>query len=144
MHIRPPLAAPWRQAAGFTLIEITIVVALAGIVVSLAWPSQLQSLQRARRADAVAALMRVQFAQEQYRAHHGGYAPTLAALAGAAAPRSPEGHYDLAVESVEGQRVTVAAAARGAQARDAECSRLTLSLDQGMADFGPSQRCWNR
>lgn len=139
-----PLPTPRRPAAGFTLIEIAVVVALAGIVVALAWPSQLQSLQRARRADAVAALMRVQFAQERYRALHGGYAPTLAALAGAVAPRSPEGHYDIVVESAAGQRVTVAAAARGIQARDAECGRLTLSLDQGLADFGPSQRCWNR
>lgn len=133
-----------RRARGFTLIEISIVVALAGVMVALAWPSQLQSLQRARRADAVAALTRVQFAQEQYRALHGLYAPSLAVLAGAAAGRSPEGHYDIVVESAQGQRVTVAAAARGAQARDGECARLTLNLDQGLADFGPSQRCWNR
>jgi type IV pilus assembly protein PilE len=135
-----------RSAAGFTLVEITITLAVALILASAAWPSQEKSLQRARRADAIAALTRVQFAQEQYRAHHGIYAATLAALQGAASPRSPEGLYDVALTDASGGRVVLAAAARpdGLQARDADCARLTIRLDQGLADFGPSARCWNR
>lgn len=133
-----------RRHRGFTLIEVAIVAAVAALLVAVAWPSQKAQLQRARRADAVAALTRVHVAQEQYRAHHGLYAPTLAVLVGAASPRSPEGHYDIAIETVDGESVRVAAAARGAQAGDGECARLTLALNQGLADHGPSARCWNR
>lgn len=135
-----------RKQRGFTLVEVSLVAGVAALLVSMAWPSQKAQLQRARRGDAVAALMRVQFAQEQYRAHHGLYAPALSVLVGAAAPKSPEGYYDIVVSEAVGESVTIAASARadGAQSGDAECAQLTLSLNQGMADFGPSARCWNR
>lgn len=144
---RPALAGRrGRLHAGFTLIEVAVVVALVGIVAAIAWPSHLAHLQRARRADAVSALMRVQLAQEQYRIQNGLYAPTLAVLRGAGAERSPEGLYDIVVQGASAEHFVVAAAARrdGPQAGDTACARLTLSLNQGMADFGPDARCWNR
>lgn len=123
-----------------------MVCAVALLMAALAWPSLQGSLQRARRADAIAALTRVQLAQEAYRAHHGLYAGTLGVLRGAASPRSPEGLYDIAVQQAAGETLVVAASARadGPQAGDTACNRLTLSLNQGLADFGPSARCWNR
>jgi type IV pilus assembly protein PilE len=138
------MAMARTRARGFTLIEVLAVAAVAGVLLVAAWPSQRAQIERARRTDAVAALMRVQFAQEQYRANHGLYSATLATLQGAGSARSPEGHYDIAIEGAQGEAVVIAAAARGAQAGDRECARLTLSLNQGLADYGPSSRCWNR
>lgn len=130
---------------GFTLVELCVVLALAGLLVAVAWPSYQSQLQRGRRADAVAALLRVQIAQESHRAHHGLYAAQLQALAGATSPISGQGLYDIAL-SGGGERYEARATARAgsAAASDAACTELRLQVRDGLADFAPSARCWNR
>lgn len=132
-----------RRLRGLSLIEISIALALVGILAATAWPSQHAQLQRARRMDAITALTRLQYAQEQFRARHGHYS---AALSGVGTSRSPEGLYLLAVAEAAGDTVTLVARARpdGPQHGDGECRELTLRLNQGLADAGPSGRCWNR
>jgi type IV pilus assembly protein PilE len=138
-----PRASAARRLRGLTLVEISIALAVVGIVAAAAWPSQHAQLQRARRMDGIAALTKLQFAQERFRAHHGRYS---ASLAGIGAGRSPEGLYLLAVDDAAGDAVTLVARARpdGPQQADADCRTLTLRLNQGLADVGPSGRCWNR
>jgi type IV pilus assembly protein PilE len=128
---------------GMTLVEVCAVMAVIGIVTALAWPSQLAQLQRARRLDATAALTRLQFAQERHRAQAGVYSADLSAVGAA---RSGEGLYDLSLRDATGETVTLAARARddGAQRGDMECRELTLRLNQGLADQGPSGRCWGQ
>lgn len=142
--MRRPRAAV-RRAAGFTLVELCVVLAVAGLLAAAAWPSFQSQLQRGRRADAVTALMRVQAAQESHRAHHGLYASQLGALTGATAPRSQEGLYDIQLDG-GGDRYEARATARpdGAAAGDAGCATLRLQVREGIADFAPSARCWNR
>lgn len=133
-----------RTARGLTLVEITVVLAVLGIVATLALPSQMATLQRARRLDATAALNRLQMAQERHRSTHGLYAFDLAALAGPS--RSGEGLYDLLLRNPGDGSVVLAARARadGAQGGDTECAEITLRLNQGLADIGPSGRCWSQ
>ena len=135
-----------RCRRGFTVIEVTITVAVVVLLAAVAWPSMQAQLMRARRADAIGALTRVHVAQEQYRARFGSYSPDLTALRGPGSSRSPEGWYEIALQDGAGEVVTVAARAlaSGSQARDSECRQITLHLNQGMADFGPTARCWNR
>jgi type IV pilus assembly protein PilE len=135
-------AAPAR---GFTLVELCVVLALAGLMATVAWPSWQSQLQRGYRADAVAALMRVQLAQESYRAHHGLYAAQLKVLVGAAAPVSGQGLYDIELAG-GGDRYEVHARARtgSAVASDSSCAVLSLQVRDGLADYAPSARCWNR
>ncbi len=45
------------QSPGFTLIELVIVVAIIGILASIAYPSYLNQVRKARRADAQKDLM---------------------------------------------------------------------------------------
>ena len=66
---------------GFTLVELCIVMTVAGLLLTVAWPSYRAQLLRGQRADAVAALQRVQLAQESHRAFHGLYAAQLEAEA---------------------------------------------------------------
>ena len=79
-----------RQPRGFTLVELMVVCAMAGVLVTLALPAWNQQQLRAARIDAVDALTRLQAAHESYRGLHGLYSSELPALRGAArsAPRA--------------------------------------------------------
>jgi type IV pilus assembly protein PilE len=135
-----------RHAPGFTLVELCVVLAVAGVLATVAWPAFQSQLQRGRRADAVAALLRLQLAQESYRAQHGLYASQLGVLAGAAMSRSSEGLYDIQLLAAGGDRYEARATARAGSvmATDTGCTVLSLQVRDGLADFAPSSRCWNR
>ena len=134
------------RTIGFTLVEVAVVLTVATLQVTLAVPSSLGYLQKSRRSDAVAALARLQQAQEQFRAHHGVYSVSTRALLGASAARSEAGYYDITLAQVQGERYEARAVARAdaAQAKDQECAQLTLSVVEGLPEFGPNARCWNR
>jgi type IV pilus assembly protein PilE len=137
---------PPRRPAGFTLVELCIGLALAGLLVMLAWPSLREPLLRSRRADAVAALTRIQLAQEQYRGLHGRYADRLEGLRGTTGSRSAEGLYELELHADGARRYEALARPRAgsAVAGDARCPVLRLQVDDGRARLAPDNRCWNR
>jgi len=120
------------------------VCALVGVLACVAWPSLHEQLARSRRADAVVALTRVQLAQEAFMAHHGLYAGELAHLNSASAPSSPDGRYRIALRGTGPTGYEAEARADGAAAGDPACAVLRLRVEDGIADFGPSARCWNR
>lgn len=137
---------PGARGTGFTLVEVAVVLALAALLASAALPSFHSQLQKSRRADAVAALTRVQWAQEQFRAHHGLYAFQLTQLQGAASGVSAEGLYAIELRSVgpTGYVAAARALADRAQAGDRACSEITIGVHEGLASHGPTARCWNR
>ncbi len=51
------MSAPARSAAGFTLTELMIAVAIVAILAAVAYPSYQDSVRKARRADAKTALL---------------------------------------------------------------------------------------
>lgn len=55
------------QSKAFTLIEVMIVVAILGIVASIAYPAYTEHIAKAKRADAMAALVLAAEAYERYR-----------------------------------------------------------------------------
>lgn len=144
MRNRPAPHLP-ATAGGWTLVEVVVVLAIVGLLAATALPSQRASVERARRIDATAALLKLQAAQERFRQLHGVYAPSLANLTGASSGRSPEGLYSLDLRNASADAVTLVAVARpdGLQAQDHDCAEITLQLNQGVADQGPSGRCWN-
>ncbi|MDQ6628675.1 MAG: prepilin-type N-terminal cleavage/methylation domain-containing protein, partial [Pseudomonadota bacterium] len=85
-------SASSRSSRGFTLIETMIVVGIAGVLSSIAYPSFTAHIQRARRSDAMVALMQVQLAQERFRSSN----PSYGSLADLGLPSSSmSGHYSL-------------------------------------------------
>jgi len=133
-----------RRQRGFTLIEALIAMAIVAILATLAWPSFAGALQRSRRIEAASALLHVQLAQERWRSGHASYAADLGALR-LSEPLSP--HYRLAITGSETDRYTAVATATGAQAADAACTRLVLTLDAGRPVLGstgraPASVCW--
>jgi len=130
-------------ARGFTLVEVLVVCVLVAVLAAVALPTFKQRSLRAGRLDAVAALMKVQSTQEQYRSLHGLYANELSALQGAA-PVSAQGLYAIALERTGPEAFLATATARGRQADDGACRQITLRVNQGFPTEGPTQACWQR
>lgn len=146
MHVphTPAIPSPaihGLTARGFTLLELLVALALAGILATLAWPGYRDSLVRTRRADGIEALLAVQLAQEKFRSNCAHYAENLgteatcegdaAASTVKAAGVSAQKYYELSMKSGSASEsaYTIVATPVGIQAHDRECAPLALSVD---------------
>lgn len=69
-----------RENKGFTLIEMLTVIAIIGILASIATPSFMRSITRAKEASLRNSLFVLRDVIDQYYADHGDYPPSLEAL----------------------------------------------------------------
>jgi type IV pilus assembly protein PilE len=138
-----------RCTAGFTLIELMIVIAIIGILASIGYPAYQDHVQKTRRADAKSVLMEAANAMERYYTSTGSY--TGATADDHYPDKSPiDGtitYYSIAAAITGGGTSYELKATRsGAQASD-ECGNLTLSStgerDVESADSGVTANdCW--
>ena len=114
---------------GFTLVELMIVLAIIGILASVAMPSYQQYMYKARRADAQDALTTMAAAQQRYYSNNQYVYTDDETLIGGTL--SDEGHYTLEVTvlSADADAFTLTAtpAATSPQVGDATCPTLTLT-----------------
>lgn len=139
-----------NTARGFTLIELMIVVAVIGILASIAYPSYREYVLRAARAEAKTALLdNAQFLERNYsvnnsyKVRQGGnwVDPTLPR---AVSPESGAQRYGIAVAvAADGQTYTLTATPTpgGAQAGDT-CGALTLTNTGQRGAGGNVATCW--
>ncbi|THF64434.1 type IV pilin protein [Pseudothauera rhizosphaerae] len=132
-----------RTQRGFTLIELMIVVAVIGLLASIAYPSYQDHVRKARRADAQAALMELAQFMERWYTTNGTYQdganmPTLPFT------RSPKdggaAFYNIAVAG-NATTFTLTAAPTGPMSGDT-CGNLTLAHTGAKGASGDS--CWRR
>lgn len=149
---------PRRQ--GFSLIELMVALAVAGILAAIAYPAFTAQMMRGRRAEAVAALSAVMQAQERYRSNASAYASSVSALGLTIANITPNYQVSLAgagsPASFEiGYVATATPTSTGKQTRDVTCKSLVVTLlgatprysatgDPGNSgsDRDTSSECW--
>lgn len=126
-----------KKTDGFTLIELMIVVAIIGILASIAYPSYVDSVKKSRRSDATGALlgfanaMERRFTETNSYCDSGGTGGTNTCGDGSTndtgspsiyPTQSPvDGgtkYYDLTINAVTASSYTLRAAPIGAQAGD--------------------------
>ena len=142
-----------RRNAGFTLIETMVTLAIAGVLSSVAYPSLEGQVMRARRSDALVALLQAQLAHERFRANDASYG----SLADAGVrPTSPAGYYRIAVVSSDAAGFELLASAVTGQARDTRCRHLRLALADATLTYASgrdttttnsadaNRACWSR
>jgi len=117
-----------RASQGFTLIELMIVIAIVGILAAVAYPSYLDSVRKARRADAMDGILTLQNLQEKWRANNTTYNDFADAA-------SVDGYYTLAVTdgtaTATGYTLTATAVVGTSQAGDTvgtDCTVMTLTV----------------
>ncbi|MDF3935391.1 type IV pilin protein [Pseudomonas citronellolis] len=85
------------MSRGFTLLELMVVLAIVGILASVAYPSYLEQVRRANRAEGQALLQDAAARQERFYAQNNRYAAKLDDLGLQELSRA--GLYKLAVSS---------------------------------------------
>lgn len=141
---------------GFTLIELLIVVAIIGILMSIAIPAYQDYIRKARRGDGKTALLTIAQAMERFYTENSTYSAATVGTASTAVGKTTtvEGYYTIAFDSAPtaaticGSTTTtspsasafrICATPTGAQANDT-CS--VLSLSHTGAKSPTSGGCW--
>jgi type IV pilus assembly protein PilE len=132
-----------QQFKGFTLIELMIVVAIVGILATIAYPSYQEHLMKSRRSDAQALLLDLAARQERYYFDEAKYANKLTLLKYSADTiNTPEGYYSVTTSNTTTE-FTATATPQGAQATD-KCGNLSIDQigQKTRSGTAPLDRCW--
>lgn len=135
------------QSAGFTLLELLIVIAVFSIIMSMSIAGYRQYITRANRVDATALLLRVAAAQERFYLEQNTYTDDMAAL-GFPNALSERGYYALTVNPalgglVVGYTATATVVDGESQSDDTKCQDMTIN-ESGLRNSAPEdpEVCW--
>ncbi len=141
-----------RHLAGFSLIELMMVIVIVGILAAIAVPSYQSSVIRSHRLIAQGILTDTSARQAQYFVNNKAYATSLDELglpdpfyvnANADASAEVDAIYQIVLVSESGQWDSFEAEPFNSQVNDTQCATLSLSRTgaKGATGSDPS-RCW--
>lgn len=147
-----------RRRAGFTLIEVMIVLCIVSILAAIAYPSYTSYVTRTRRVEGQIALIEAMQQQERFYTQHNRYSAFSAEstdpderrfkwFSGSAASGSA---YELLATACAGRDLVDCVQLRAipgsgrvdARFRDPECGELALNSAGERGSSGTSARCW--
>jgi prepilin-type N-terminal cleavage/methylation domain-containing protein len=115
------MATRANRRMGFSLVELSVVVIIIGVLASFGIPRMLKSVERSKAAESFKYLASVRAAQERYQARESTYAVELA---------------DLDMEQTPPTYFTVGTVAAGASTSLEDSWTLTLSRLGASAGYG--------
>ena len=136
-------------AAGFTLIESLICMAIIGTLMGIVLSQFELQWQKTRRQDAQNSLMQLHLRQLQWRGLHAQYASSLSEL-NWAGTHSISKHYLLSLQSSNANGYILEATPVGLQSRDVTCSSMSLRISENARVLATSndsllndaEACW--
>ena len=147
-----------RRGGGFTLVELMIVLAIVGILASIAYPGYASYIARSRRIEGQMALLDILQQQERFYALHNTYVAFSADSDDPVAQRfkwwsggeASGSAYELRGEACPDRDISECIEVKAvpgtgrvdAKFRDAECGTLTLDSIGKRGPAGGAVRCW--
>ncbi len=139
-----------RTRAGFTLIELMIVVAIIGVLALIAIPTYQNYILKSRRTVAKTSLLDLAGREEKYYSTNNTYTnqPTQLGYTSAsfplAVPNTADNYYQLNVTAASTTAFSATAIPQGAQAKDscATYSINQLGVQGNTGNTTASSRCW--
>ena len=132
--------------AGFTLIELMIVVAIVAILAAIAYPSYVEHTERGKRNDAKATLLEAAQFMERHFSQGGTYVGATLPLALQKAPREGEAFYNISLQGVSATTYTLVAQPKSGWT-PRKCGALTinqLGVKSTSSTSEPASECWAR
>lgn len=115
-----------NKEAGFTLMELMIAMVIIGILASIAYPAYMNSVQKARRTDALSVLAQNQIILERCYAQNFAYNAACAGLP-TFPHTSPQGYYSINLTNLTATTYTLTATAQNVQEKDTTCANFSVN-----------------
>lgn len=146
------------KRAGFSLIELLVVLVVTAVLAAQAMPAWQQHVIRTRRGEGQSALLKLMMQQERYHTQTNSY---IAFASGSADPEArhfqwwsgasaPTSAYEIEAKACDGELISqcvqlIATPGTGqvdTRFRDDDCQRLTLTSTGLRLASGPGTGCW--
>jgi type IV pilus assembly protein PilE len=151
-----------HRPAGFTLIEVMIVLVIIGILASIAYPSYQNYARETRRSEAKSTLgdlanreEKIYFQCNIYVKNLGGNLTAACGAAGSglgltagatvATMNTANNYYSITITAADATKFSATATAIGSQTKDKDCTTLTLDSTGARSATGAKPSvCWTR